>query len=267
MSILFPSRQQWSKWSLPSRLTAVGSYLSILGVGLTVAIFLWPQSKPASMDVKVYASSFRTRLLDAVVGDRALLREVTEDLTRDCLEEPIVAWVKPFTNAELRQRDDVGVRFVLKNDGTAPATELRISVHRWADLPPAAVTTSPNIQPASVSQVTSRSDTFDVIAIPRLPAHASAVVTYSVSLPIDNRNEKRHFNFPIMVSSADYPGHLSLYRVSIPWADSAEAALTGRPVNYAMSAVTPFTFEEVHGEAARALVPLKRPYCKPVSVK
>src|SRR6266511_540798 len=133
MPVLFPSRQQWENWSLPSRLTAIGSYLSIIGMGLTVAFFFWPRAKPASADVKIYAAFFRTHLLDSIVGDRVLLREATEYLTRDCLEEPIVAWVTPFTHAEIRQRDAVGVRFIIKKEGPAPATALRISVDRWQD--------------------------------------------------------------------------------------------------------------------------------------
>jgi hypothetical protein len=36
---LLPSRNQWRNWSLPSKLTALGAYIGIMGILLTVAIF------------------------------------------------------------------------------------------------------------------------------------------------------------------------------------------------------------------------------------
>jgi hypothetical protein len=235
--------------------------MSLVGIILTATFFFWPKSESAKPDLSVYSVSFRTRLLDSIVGERALLIEATEDLRRGCLEEPIVAWVKPFTNAEIRKRDDAGVRIIIKNAGTAAATALRISVDRWRDLPPATVTTSANVEPARISSITSRNDTFDVITVPRIPPLTTAVVTYVVSLPSEKRSEKRSFAFPVRVLSSDDASSITPFEVSIAWADSAEGAVTGRPVNYAMSMVTPVSFEELHGDVARALVPLKIPYC------
>lgn len=36
---LFPSHNQWRSWSLPSKLTAIGAYVGVMGVLLTVAVF------------------------------------------------------------------------------------------------------------------------------------------------------------------------------------------------------------------------------------
>jgi hypothetical protein len=39
---LIPSRQQWNRWSLPSKLTAVGAYLGIAGILLAIGTLLTP---------------------------------------------------------------------------------------------------------------------------------------------------------------------------------------------------------------------------------
>jgi hypothetical protein len=36
---MFPSKGQWKKWSLPNKLTAVGAYVGILGLALTLVLF------------------------------------------------------------------------------------------------------------------------------------------------------------------------------------------------------------------------------------
>jgi hypothetical protein len=134
MAALFPSRQKWKRWSLPSKLTEIGAYLAIVGIVLSLALFFWPTSQ-ATADVTVSYAFFRTRLLDSVAGNKALLLEVTQDLKSECLEQPVVAWVTPSTNVEIRGRDDVGVRFIIGNAGDSPATARRISVAkiRWTD--------------------------------------------------------------------------------------------------------------------------------------
>jgi hypothetical protein len=240
-----------------------------------MAFYFWPRpdqplhvdvSMPLRADLNVYSAPFRTHLMDSIVGDRALMVEATEDLNRRCLEEPFVAWVKPFTHAEIRERDDVGVRFIIRNAGAAPATGLRISVDPWHDLPRATVTTSANIQPALISSVTSRDHTLDVITVPRIPPRTTAVVTYSVSLPPGKRsNSARSFEFPLRVLSADDATSIKAFEVSVAWADSAESAVTRHPVTYPISMSTPVSYEDLHGDTARALVHLKVPYCTPKS--
>ena len=37
---IFPSGKQWKSWSLPSKLTAVGAYTTLVAVGLSIAFFL-----------------------------------------------------------------------------------------------------------------------------------------------------------------------------------------------------------------------------------
>jgi hypothetical protein len=51
--MLFPSRDQWRSWSLPSKLTAVGAYVSILGILLTVGIFAFQIYREARTDPQV----------------------------------------------------------------------------------------------------------------------------------------------------------------------------------------------------------------------
>lgn len=61
MSMWFlPSHDQWRKWSLPSKLTAIGAYAGIIGIPLAVvlfalSIFLQGRSSPASSDSQVTA--------------------------------------------------------------------------------------------------------------------------------------------------------------------------------------------------------------------
>ena len=38
---LWPSRQQWKRWNLPSKLTAVGAYIGILAFVITIAIYVF----------------------------------------------------------------------------------------------------------------------------------------------------------------------------------------------------------------------------------
>lgn len=46
---LIPTRSQWKTWSLPSRLTAIGALLGLVGVLLTVAFQLFPTSTKEAM--------------------------------------------------------------------------------------------------------------------------------------------------------------------------------------------------------------------------
>src|SRR5689334_5918956 len=39
---MFPSRKQWKKWSLPSKLTAIGAYVGIFALVLSVIFFVIP---------------------------------------------------------------------------------------------------------------------------------------------------------------------------------------------------------------------------------
>ncbi|MEM5297269.1 hypothetical protein VSR82_23425 [Burkholderia sp. JPY481] len=40
--LLIPTKEQWDKWSLPSKLTFVGTFVGVLSLLLAVLFFLWP---------------------------------------------------------------------------------------------------------------------------------------------------------------------------------------------------------------------------------
>jgi hypothetical protein len=45
-SNVFPSSKQWKKWSLPSKLTAIGAYLGVAGIILSTALYFVSDSQP-----------------------------------------------------------------------------------------------------------------------------------------------------------------------------------------------------------------------------
>ena len=43
---LMPTRSQWARWSLPSRLTLIGTLVGIVGVLLSIGFYVWPLGTP-----------------------------------------------------------------------------------------------------------------------------------------------------------------------------------------------------------------------------
>jgi hypothetical protein len=43
MAHLIPSKTQWRRWSLPSKLTCIGTYLAIFSIILAVLFYIWPR--------------------------------------------------------------------------------------------------------------------------------------------------------------------------------------------------------------------------------
>ena len=41
-----PTRSQWTRWSLPSKLTLIGTLVGIAGVLLSVGFYVWPLGTP-----------------------------------------------------------------------------------------------------------------------------------------------------------------------------------------------------------------------------
>ena len=39
---MIPSKSQWKRWSLPSKLTAIGTFVGILGVALSILFYVFP---------------------------------------------------------------------------------------------------------------------------------------------------------------------------------------------------------------------------------
>lgn len=44
--MIIPSKNQWRKWSLPSKLTAIGTGLGLLGIFISIALYLVPKQEP-----------------------------------------------------------------------------------------------------------------------------------------------------------------------------------------------------------------------------
>jgi hypothetical protein len=49
---MFPTKQQWKRWSLPAKLTAVGAYVGIVGLILTIASFFVADSAQPTDDLE-----------------------------------------------------------------------------------------------------------------------------------------------------------------------------------------------------------------------
>lgn len=62
MLSLIPSRAQWKRWSLPSRLTCLGAYLGAASLLLAIVFFVWPitLTRPDRIAAPAYTSSHAT---------------------------------------------------------------------------------------------------------------------------------------------------------------------------------------------------------------
>jgi hypothetical protein len=52
---VIPTRAQWSGWSLPSKLTCIGTYAGVLSIILAIVFSLWPVSSTRSSATKTPA--------------------------------------------------------------------------------------------------------------------------------------------------------------------------------------------------------------------
>jgi len=64
---LIPTKVQWTAWSLPSRLTCIGTYVGVLFGLLSIVFFLWPVSR-------TNASATRTPVKAGSVSIQAAVR-------------------------------------------------------------------------------------------------------------------------------------------------------------------------------------------------
>ncbi|MCU1751986.1 hypothetical protein [Pseudomonas sp. 6D_7.1_Bac1] len=83
-ALLIPSRSQWAKWKLLSKLTAVGTLLGFIGVGLTIYTLL--PSTPQEPLKKAYDLS------DSRRKDFLELLQITQSRQFDTLKIGCVAW-------------------------------------------------------------------------------------------------------------------------------------------------------------------------------
>ncbi len=80
---MFPSRKQWAGWSLPSRLTAVGAYIGVASLTLSIVFFsvsLWNQDSTLLVEAKLAAQRQRLahRLVWRVYFDAVDLNEILQ---------------------------------------------------------------------------------------------------------------------------------------------------------------------------------------------
>lgn len=47
---IFPSKDQWDKWSLPSKLTAIGTLVGCISLVIAIIAYTYPVNKPDSID-------------------------------------------------------------------------------------------------------------------------------------------------------------------------------------------------------------------------
>lgn len=87
---IFPSHNQWRRWSLPSKLTAIGAYVGTFGITLTIAIFAFqvyqapqePEDIAADWAMVNLSGALRDLRVSIVVG-RMVLAACRRDLERE----------------------------------------------------------------------------------------------------------------------------------------------------------------------------------------
>lgn len=74
---MIPTKGQWQKWSLPSKLTAIGAYVGILGVILTVIFFFVPYVFHTNSSKKELHNSttYQYRLFNTEAIDKSSLNK------------------------------------------------------------------------------------------------------------------------------------------------------------------------------------------------
>lgn len=79
MESMFPSRKQWLSWSLPSKLTLVGTYVGILGVILSVVFFLYSPAQTndtTPSNISKQKSNGKKVVINGLLDNDKLLDEI-----------------------------------------------------------------------------------------------------------------------------------------------------------------------------------------------
>lgn len=149
MKRIFPTRSQWSKWTLPSKLTCIGAYVGIVSLIISSLIIIWPSSSKQTVSSNtvtvssygdgspsIYAPSGTgvtvnygisekafTELTDHVKGKDKVIAYLLEDLESKKVEikkiEALVQdWIQMYNELEKRSAERLS-----NPDGTAQKTE------------------------------------------------------------------------------------------------------------------------------------------------
>jgi hypothetical protein len=89
---LIPTKAEWRKWSLPSKLTCVGTYLGAVSIVLAIGFFLWPatpQPVKPNPSVQVGRDSVAIGRVSGAVGDRSVVIGATDTNGNTILTQPM----------------------------------------------------------------------------------------------------------------------------------------------------------------------------------
>jgi hypothetical protein len=97
MPTLIPTKVQWRKWSLPSKLTCVGAYLAILGILLSVVLSLWPASSTHNDDETYKAHSRGNQMAQTAVYSPNTVQIVGDKLGNVTINNASNIYTAPVT--------------------------------------------------------------------------------------------------------------------------------------------------------------------------
>src|SRR5207249_8384697 len=137
MLSLIPTKTQWRKWSVPSKLTCIGAYAGVVAIPLAIALFVWPTG---SAGHNIRASGFSSGSFSPAIAASGSNNNVS--VSYNFQSDGSEAKGRSSNNLQgIELRPDLecayipGDRvtnygFVLRNVGDAPATNilLRTSV-------------------------------------------------------------------------------------------------------------------------------------------
>lgn len=134
---LWPTRKQWARWSLPSKLTAVGALVGVVALGVTLAIWLLsPAPATDANQAKILSGQRETResLGDLKASVLAELKELKEGSRRNVRGLQLPAQFDP---EKLDRLYPLGWAFFFGYGSRLVAEETsfrRIEIVEWPDM-------------------------------------------------------------------------------------------------------------------------------------